>query len=585
MESNNGYEPNDTNQTNPNQNEKEEPKYQAPQYQYTPSSANTNNTNSYDNNSSGTDIDSSHNTTPYYNNETNYSGENDYNNQPVSKNESSLSNYNNHQQVGPRTPDYNNTSNYEEYHTQQDNYYNNTPPSEPKKKKGTAKKWISIISAAAVFGLVAGVIFQGVNFIANYNKVDISSTDLEQTPVEDTSKKIATTTVNQNRYITSTDVVEVVENTMPSIVSITSLVNTSYNFFGREYENEGEGSGSGFIVGKNEDELLIATNNHVVQGATKIQVSFIDDEVVEAVVKGVDSISDLAVISVKLSDMKKSTLSEIKIATLGESDDIKVGQMAVAIGNALGYGQTVTVGYISAKERDVTVERNTMKLLQTDAAINPGNSGGPLLNISGEVIGINSAKYADSVIEGMGFAIPISKATPIINELMNREELKDSEKGYLGVTIEDVTREENQKYGMPIGVYITSVSNNGAAKEAGIVPGDIIIKVNGMETASKQSLVEKINSYRKGTEITITVSRYNNGIYKEQDIKVTLKGEDTLEGLDSSSGNDTQIEEEEKDNSSKKLPDQKNDSSNEDDSYYYNDQDDFFNDFFNDFFQ
>ncbi|MDF2950900.1 MAG: 2-alkenal reductase, partial [Anaerocolumna sp.] len=300
------------------------------------------------------------------------------------------------------------------------------------------------------------------------------------------------------------------------------------DWFGQQYSEEYQGSGSGIIVGKNEKELLIATNNHVVEGAEPITVTFIDDTKAEAIIKGTDAVADLAVISIDLSTIKEETLNTIKIATLGDSDDVKVGQMAIAIGNALGYGQSVTVGYISAKDRAVAIEGNTMVLLQTDAAINPGNSGGALLNMKGEVIGINSVKYASSEVEGMGYAIPISRAMPIINELMNRETLAEDEKGYLGVYIRQVTEEVAQTYNWPVGVYVISTIEGGAAESAGIIAGDIITKVNQTEVTAESQLQEKVNSYRAGTEVTLTVMRMENGQYIEREIVVTLGKSATL---------------------------------------------------------
>ena len=325
---------------------------------------------------------------------------------------------------------------------------------------------------------------------------------------------------------------------MPSIVSITSTTEGegSYDLFGQYYQGQDEVSaGTGFIVGKNDTELLIATNNHVVDGAKAISVQFIDEEVYDAKTKGNDSSADLAVIAVKLKDIKKSTLNSIRISTLGDSSESKVGEMVVAIGNALGYGQSVTVGYVSAKDREITeqsedgsTQSSKMKVIQTDAAINPGNSGGPLLNMRGEVIGINSSKIAASSVEGVGYSIPISEATPIIDELMNREVLTDAQKGYLGISGKTVT-EEASNFNMPEGIYVAEVSKDGAADKAGIKQGDIITAINGIKVTTIESLKE--------TKVKITLKRSDNGSYVEKELDVTLQGSGSLNGLQSGKDN------------------------------------------------
>ncbi|WP_167955777.1 S1C family serine protease [Anaerosporobacter faecicola] len=401
------------------------------------------------------------------------------------------------------------------------------------KRPGKGKKVAGFIAKAAAFGLIASVTFLGTNTVyysfnpdAKKTQVD-SSKNTPSVTTQDSSNggdSIATTNISNAGVVYNSDVSDVVDETMPSIVAITSTMTQSYNdWFGQNYEKDVEGSGSGFIVGKNDTELLIVTNNHVVAGAKAIAVQFIDEEIYQAEIKGTDSTADLAVIAVKLSDISDDTMGKIKIAKLGNSDDIKVGQMAIAIGNALGYGQSTTVGYISAKEREVTVDNNTMTLLQTDAAINPGNSGGALLNIAGEVIGINSVKYADSSVEGMGFAIPITRATPIINELMNREKIEEGEEGFLGISGGTVSSDMVQGYGWPEGVYIDSVMEGGPAAEGGVLARDIITKINDMGVASIEAMQERIFSYRAGTEVKITLKRLENGEFVEKEFMVTLK--------------------------------------------------------------
>ena len=422
---------------------------------------------------------------------------------------------------------------------------------QPKEKKLTGKKIAVCAACAVLFGLVAGICFQAVAYFSGH-VLGINQNSGKQ--IGYTSDSVNYTQASTSSAIGTGDVSAIVDNSMPSIVAITSKAKGQdyYDFFGQYYQGgETASSGSGFIVGKNDTELLIATNNHVIEGADSISVQFIDGEVYEATAKGTDSSADLAVVAVKLSALKDKTMESIKIARLGDSSEVKVGEMAIAIGNALGYGQSVTVGYISAKNREITETSengevgNTIKVIQTDAAINPGNSGGALLNIRGEVIGINSAKIADSQVEGVGYAIPISEADPIIDELMNKEVLTDKEKGYLGISGRTVS-EEATSFNMPNGVYVSEVAEGGAAEKAGILSGDIITAVNGVTVTNIESLQQKVTSYRKGTEITLTVRRLSEGEYAEQEITVTLQGEESLDSLpqetsSSSEQPDTQV--------------------------------------------
>ena len=321
---------------------------------------------------------------------------------------------------------------------------------------------------------------------------------------------------------------------MPSVVAITSVsMQEIRSFFGYGMEYPSTGSGSGIIVGENDDELLIATNNHVVEGATTLSVCFIGSDVVSAeqetenYINGTDEDTDLAVIAVEKSDIPEETMSQIKIAQLGNSDDLAVGEQVVAIGNALGYGQTVTSGWVSALDRTVQSDSNTYEeLIQTDAAINPGNSGGALLNMQGELIGINCAKIASSSIEGTGYAIPISKAQPILEELMNRktrDKVSDeSQIGYLGVKFADLSREAIQMYNMPSGAFVMDVYPGEAADNAGIQKSDIITKLDGQKVSSKADINDKLQYYSAGEEIEIEVARLNNGEYEESTVTVTL---------------------------------------------------------------
>lgn len=444
-----------------------------------------------------------------------------------------INNYDDRNGYGPN-------SNYNNY----GNTGYNEPPENNRKKKPRnykfIKKAVKFAALAAVFGIIAGACFLGFNMV--YYKINPDAAPiavqigngpaggfkLNLSTVSGENDQIEATAVSEGNIQQKTDVSAVVNETMPSIVTITTTYTQSYDWFGQQLDQQNEGGGSGIIVGKNDKELLIATNNHVVEGADPIKVKFIDGTEATAIIKGTDAVADLAVISIDLSTIKESALSAIKVAKLGDSKSVKVGEMAIAIGNALGYGQSTTVGYISAKDRKVELEGKTMVLLQTDAAINPGNSGGALLNLNGEVIGINTVKYASSEVEGMGFAIPISRATPIINELMSREILADEEKGFLGVAIQDVTEEIANTYNWPIGVYVTEAQEGGSAEKAGIKAGDIITKVNDTEITAGTQLKEKITSYRTGTEVTVTVQRSAAGKFTEKQIKVTLgKNPDT----------------------------------------------------------
>ncbi len=397
----------------------------------------------------------------------------------------------------------------------------------PKKKRRVLK----FIAKAACFGVLAGASFIGI--LTLYNRINpeagekerfILGSGKESSESSDVKLTIGSTGQGNIQLTSKGAVSDMVDDTMSAIVSITSISTQKDIWFGQEFNSEG--SGSGIIVGKDNKELLIATNNHVVEGTDQITVTFIDGKKVDAVIKGTDSVADLAVISVNISDMEESTLKAIKVAKLGNSDDVKVGEMAVAIGNALGYGQSVTVGYISAKDRKIEVSDNysykTMELLQTDAAINPGNSGGALLNVAGEVIGINTVKYASNEVEGMGYAIPISKAIPIINDLMSREILKEEEQGFLGVTPTDVTEEISKMYNIPIGVFMSDVMKDGAAAKAGILQGDIITKINTTEITSSTQLRELVSSIKAGTDISVTFMRGTDGGYKEMTLTVTL---------------------------------------------------------------
>ena len=394
---------------------------------------------------------------------------------------------------------------------------------------------------AAVFGLVGGVTFEGVNYTANRLT---GNTAVESTAAPD--NKVKTTTTSTSSSDSSSDgVSSVAANVLPSIVAIDVTVQEeSQDVFGRSYSQEASGSGSGIIVAQDNDKLYIATNNHVVQNATSVSVKFNDDSVYKASVKGTDSDSDLAVVEISMKDLSSDTKNNIKVASLGDSTKVKIGQQAVAIGNALGYGTSVTVGYISAVDREVASEDVNMKLLQTDAAINPGNSGGALVDDEGKVIGINSAKYSDTSVEGMGFAIPISTAVPIINDIIDAQQVSEDQQAYLGIRGTDVSEEISQYYNMPSGIYIGKVTKDSPAGKAGIKTGDIIVKFNGNETTTMDGLQDRLGRCKAGDTVEVVVKRADNGEYKEVTLKVKLgKKSDSKEEestQDNSSNNSSQ---------------------------------------------
>lgn len=397
--------------------------------------------------------------------------------------------------------------------------------------------FLKITTYAAVFGLIGGMSFEGTTYISNkyINKSSVESSKTTSKSIEKTSTLSSTSTNTSS----SDGVSGVSESVLPSIVAIdVKTTQTSTDVFGRTYEQDASGSGSGIIVAQDSKNIYIATNNHVVADASSVSVTFNDKSVYSATVKGTDSDSDLAVVEVPLSKLSADTLSNIKVATLGDSDKVKVGAQSIAIGNALGYGTSVTVGYISAKDREVSGEDNTMKLLQTDAAINPGNSGGALVDSSGAVIGINSSKYADTSVEGMGFAIPINTAIPIINDIVKAQTVSEDEQAYLGIKGTNVTSEYAQYYNLPEGIYVSSVTSGSPADKAGIKKGDVIVKYKGKDVTTMDGLQEKMALCKAGDKAEITVKRADNGEYKSVTCSVTLgKKSDAPESTENSSDN------------------------------------------------
>lgn len=463
---------------------------------------------------------------------------------------------NDERNLGEKTDDSGQQPRYEHYqfHEEQRTFLKPSGPSGHRRNQNSfQKKAGATIALAVIFGLVAAVVFQAANFAADRflntgkSSVQIKTTDsvdLQETASDDsTADKVLSDSENGT-------VAAVAQASMPSVVAITTVsVQEIPSFFGySSHQYKSASTGSGIIVGDNDDELLIATNNHVVDGATTLSVCFIGDDVanaetetvnagdngdlnvedaVSAKIKGTDADNDLAVVAVKKSDIPEDTLNQIKIAQIGSSDDLAVGQQVVAIGNALGYGQSVTSGWISALNRTISTDdgTNSTGLIQTDAAINPGNSGGALLNMKGELIGINSAKYADSAVEGMGYAIPISKAKPILEELMNREtreKVDSSKKGYLGVSLANLTTEAIEMYNMPTGAFVRSVEDDSPAQEAGICKGDIIVKFDGQKVSDGDDLLDKLQYYKSGEKIEAVIARATNGEYEENTIELTL---------------------------------------------------------------
>lgn len=403
----------------------------------------------------------------------------------------------------------------------------------PRKKNSWARKAAGITAAAVLFGTVAGGVMTGVNYVGARltGLADITAAAPAETEGTTTAQVPETSAASNNGSTTAvstvTDVSSIAEKAMPSLVAINDTMTVEQNnFFGMPQTYQAQSSGSGIIVGQNDTELLIATNNHVVSGATDMKVTFTDSTQVAAAVKGTDSATDLAIIAVKLSDIPSDTMSKIKVATLGNSDNVKVGQQVIAIGNALGYGQSLTVGYISALDREITDENGIQHTyVQTDAAINPGNSGGALLDLNGNVIGINAAKNASTEVEGMGFAIPISKAQEILNNLMTkktREAVDESAQGYLGIQGTNIDANASKEYGMPVGIYVYKIVEGGAAANSDLKEKDIITKFDGQSVTNMEELKQMLTYYEGGSTVSLTVQSLVNGSYVEHEVQITL---------------------------------------------------------------
>jgi S1-C subfamily serine protease len=399
-----------------------------------------------------------------------------------------------------------------------------------KEKKPRDHKKVAKIAGglcfAVAFGVIASAAFQTTNFVGNALFGEKVKTE------KSSEKKVDSTSLTRTSSTVTSDVSEVVNSVMPSVVSITNMsVQQVQSFFGGTSSQEVQSSGSGIIVGQNDTELLIATNNHVVEGSTTLTVSFINESSAEAKIKGTDASRDLAVIAVPLENIEEETMGEIKVATLGDSTKLQVGEPVIAIGNALGYGQSVTTGIVSALNRQIDMEGFDAELIQTDAAINPGNSGGALVNANGEVIGINTVKVSSDAVEGMGYAIPISDANETITTLMNketREQVPEDERGFLGVEITNVEAESAELYGMPTGVYIRNVIEGTGAEKAGLVRGGVIAELDGSSVDSMTTLQNLLSYYRVGETVTLTVEMPGkDGSYEEKEVEVVLSEKQT----------------------------------------------------------
>ena len=404
---------------------------------------------------------------------------------------------------------------------------NNTEPKKTKKHGGYFRKAMVSVSLGLFFGLFAGIGFYAVQQGTGMLKTGTDTAVVDEVAAEATTESTQSSVQSATNvtYVES-DVSDVVEKVMPAMVSIVNNFTETANVFGQQYTQEEAASGSGIIVGKTDDELLIVSNNHVVESADTLTVTFIDGSEAQAQVKGLDSDMDLAVIAVSLNDLSDDTKNAITVATLGSSDDLKLGEPVIAIGNALGYGQSVTNGIVSALNREITLENgSTGTFIQTNAAINPGNSGGALLNMNGEVIGINSNKIGGTTVEGMGYAIPITSASPIIADLMERQtrtKVAEDEVGYIGISLQEVTSQISQMYNMPEGIYVVSVEEGSAAANAGIMKGDIITKFDGSSISSYSDLQKTLQYYAAGDSATITVQRPQNGEYVSVELNLTL---------------------------------------------------------------
>lgn len=436
-----------------------------------------------------------------------------------------------------------------EFQQNQQSQFQPAPPKEPKnhdRMKKTAKRIGAIALSAVLFGGIAGGTMAGINYMAGSTVSAAAAETDKGSTTQRTTLQTTSASSDGTASQGSLDVSDVASSVLPSIVSITNQsvqeVQNYYSMFGMggsPQMEEVESCGSGIIIGQNDTELLIVSNNHVVSNADTLTVGFVDGQAYEANIKGTDPDNDLAVIAVNLSDISEDTMSQIKIATVGDSDSLKVGEQVVAIGNALGYGQSVTTGIVSAVDRKLDEDADT-GYIQTDAAINPGNSGGALLNMDGELVGINSAKTASTEVEGMGYAIPTSAAEPIIEELMNqttREKVSDDQASALSITGQTVDSSVAEAYGLPEGVYVAQVTEGGAADNAGITAGCVITKFDGTSISTIDELKQRLQYYAAGETVEVTIQVADNGQYVEKTVQVTLDKADSGEESSQSQGN------------------------------------------------
>lgn len=414
-------------------------------------------------------------------------------------------------------------------------YYQQSYDGGPKKRRGHKKpkektpmnSWLKVVCFAVIFGLVAGGVFEGVTAVSRAIRGSDAQSNVENTSFANTIR-IVKTSSKDVQTIEAHDVSDIVEQTMPSIVAVNTVVQqTKQDFFGRTYSQEGQGAGSGIIFSQSDEQLFVLTNYHVVQGSTSIKVTFNDDSTADATVKGYDENADIAVLVVDLSSLSSETKNNIRVAVLGDSEQLKAGNGAIAIGNALGSGQSVTTGAISAVNRTVQLTDGTMTLIQTSAAINPGNSGGALLNTKGEVIGVNTVKYSDTSVEGMGFAIPINEALQTAEDIVSGKIVNksDDDSAYLGIQGGTIDAETAEKYGCPTGVYVSNVYSNSAAQRAGIQPGYIITEFNGVRVETMEALQEELEKCNPGDNVQIKVSvPTNEGWSSDEQTLTTMLG-------------------------------------------------------------
>lgn len=439
--------------------------------------------------------------------------------------------YENEIYSGNRTGDHT-TGTYQSYQTGGSSQGGGSIPPEPDKKKhsgGFAKKLMLCACLGLCFGLFGGLGLYAVQqatgmSFASFPQDEGSVQELPMPTVAPTSD-VRLSTADNTRIITS-DVSDMVEDVMPAMVSIVKDYTETSSFWGRTYSEDRQGSGSGIIVAQSDTELVLVTNHHVVDGASRLTVTFIDGSTAEAQIKGSDADMDLAVVAIAMDSLSEETRSAIAVAQLGDSEALRLGEQVVAIGNALGYGQSVSGGWVSALDREVTYSDGTSgRFIQTDAAINPGNSGGALVNMKGEVIGINSSKIGGEYVDGIGFAIPISAARPIIENLMTKEtrfKVADGEAGYMGITLQTVTQEAAYLYGVPEGILVTDVAEDSAAEAGGIFRGDIITRFEGERIQSSEDLLDILQYYGPGSKVTVVVKRLLEGSYEDVELELTL---------------------------------------------------------------